>query len=76
MIFLNCVVFKRAAVQLFCSALILCTGAFEIPTIVPLTLPGVATIGATQTMVRRYGVIPKGRGVDSWKWSFGITTCS
>ena len=53
---------KEQQVQLFSSALILCTGAFEIPTIVPgWTLPGVTTIGATQTMVRRYGVIPKGR---------------
>ena len=56
---------KKQQVQLFSSALILCTGAFEIPTVVPgWTLPGVTTIGAAQTMVRRYGVVPKGRGLS------------
>ena len=64
---------KEQQVQLFCSALILCTGAFEIPTIVPgWTLPGVATIGATQTMVRRYGVIPKGRVLIAGNGPLGL----
>ncbi len=40
-------------------ALIVATGAYERPAIVPgWTLPGVMTIGAGQTLVRRYGVTP------------------
>ncbi|WP_371156311.1 FAD-dependent oxidoreductase [Jannaschia sp. 2305UL9-9] len=40
-------------------AVVLATGAFERPAIVPgWTLPGVMTIGAAQTMARRYGVPP------------------
>ncbi len=43
-------------------SVIICTGAFEIPKIVPgWTLPGVMTIGAAQTMARRYGVAPRGK---------------
>jgi len=43
-------------------SIIICTGAFEIPKIVPgWTLPGVMTIGAGQTMARRYGVAPRGK---------------
>ena len=55
------------------AGLILCTGAFEIPTVVPgWTLPGVTTIGAAQTMVRRYGVVPKGRGVIAGNGPLGL----
>ena len=64
---------KEQQVQLFSSALILCTGAFEIPTVVPgWTLPGVTTIGAAQTMVRRYGVVPKGRGLIAGNGPLGL----
>jgi len=42
-------------------AVILATGAAERPAIVPgWTLPGVLTIGAGQTLVRRYGAVPPG----------------
>lgn len=41
------------------KALILATGAYERPPLVPgWTLPGVMTIGAAQSMVRSYGVVP------------------
>ncbi|MEK9571524.1 MAG: FAD-dependent oxidoreductase, partial [Paracoccaceae bacterium] len=64
---------REQQVQLLSSALILCTGAFEIPTIVPgWTLPGVTTIGATQTMVRRYGVMPKGRVLIAGNGPLGL----
>ncbi len=43
-------------------ALLLAAGGYEIPAMVPgWTLPGVMTIGAAQTLARRYGVAPKGR---------------
>ncbi len=43
-------------------AVILCTGALERPTMVPgWTMPGVMTIGAAQTLNRRYGIRPGGR---------------
>lgn len=43
-------------------AVILATGATERPAMVPgWTLPGVTTIGAAQTLARRYGAAPRGR---------------
>ena len=64
---------KEHQVQLLASALILCTGAFEIPAVVPgWTLPGVTTIGAAQTMVRRYGVLPKGRVLIAGNGPLGL----
>lgn len=45
--------------RLSARSIVLATGAFEKPAIVPgWTLPGVMTIGAGQTLVRRYGVAP------------------
>lgn len=43
-------------------ALILATGAYERPPMVPgWTLPGVMTIGAAQSLIRSYGVVPGNR---------------
>lgn len=43
-------------------AVVLATGAAERPALIPgWTRPGVMTIGAAQTLVRRYGVVPPGR---------------
>ena len=59
--------------QIFSPAVILCTGAFEVPVVVPgWTLPGVVTIGAAQTMVRRYGVVPKGRVLVAGNGPLGL----
>lgn len=47
------------ALQLRARAVILASGAYERPAMVPgWTLPGVMTIGAAQTLARRYGVAP------------------
>ncbi|MEM6693561.1 MAG: FAD-dependent oxidoreductase [Pseudomonadota bacterium] len=46
-------------IQVASKAVILATGAFERPAMVPgWTLPSVITIGAAQTLARRYGVAP------------------
>lgn len=61
--------------QFYIKALsvILCTGAFEVPKIIPgWTLPGVVTIGAAQTMVRRYGVIPSGKVLIAGNGPLGL----
>ena len=48
--------------QVNCRALVLAAGAHERPAVIPGgTLPGVMTIGAAQTLARRYGVTPGGR---------------
>ena len=45
--------------RVLARALIIATGAFERPAMIPgWTRPGVMTIGAGQTLVRRYGVAP------------------
>ena len=45
--------------RLRASAVILASGAYERPAMVPgWTMPGVMTIGAAQTLARRYGVVP------------------
>ena len=50
---------KTQAIRLVARAVILASGAYERPVIVPgWTLPGVMTIGAAQTLVRRYGGSP------------------
>lgn len=47
------------AMRLSARAVILASGAYERPAVVPgWTLPGVMTIGAAQTLARRYGVTP------------------
>lgn len=49
------------SVRVTARAVILATGAVERPAMVPgWTRPGVLTIGAAQTLVRRYGVVPPG----------------
>lgn len=51
-----------ACARIMARTVILCTGALERPTIVPgWTVPGVMTIGAAQTLIRRYGIRPGGR---------------
>lgn len=41
------------------KVLVIATGAYEVPPPVPgWTLPGVMTVGAAQTLIRRYGVAP------------------
>ncbi len=48
--------------QIATRTVILATGALERPAMVPgWTLPGVMTIGAAQTLARRYGVVPRKR---------------
>ena len=48
-----------AAAQLHPRLLVVATGAYERPVVVPgWTLPGVMTTGACQTLVRSYGVAP------------------
>ena len=48
--------------RLRARAVIIASGAYEHPAMVPgWTLPGVMTIGAAQTLARRYGVAPGGR---------------
>ena len=50
--------------RILAKTVIIATGAYEVPLIVPgWTLPGVMTIGAGQTLVRRYGVAPGARTV-------------
>ena len=47
------------ALTLRARAVILATGALEAPPIIPgWTLPGAMTIGAAQTLARRYGTVP------------------
>tara|TARA_B100000674_G_scaffold308775_1_gene256479 strand:+ start:2474 stop:5332 length:2859 start_codon:yes stop_codon:yes gene_type:complete len=59
--------------RIFAPTLILCTGAFEVPTVVPgWTLPGVTTIGAAQTMARRYGVLPPGKVLIAGNGPLGL----
>jgi glycine/D-amino acid oxidase-like deaminating enzyme len=54
-------------------SLILSTGAYEIPAMVPgWTLPGVMTIGAVQTYVRKHGVAPEGRIVIASHGPLGL----
>ena len=54
-------------------SIIICTGAFEVPKIVPgWTLPGVMTIGAGQTMARRYGVAPRGKVLIAGNGPLGL----
>ncbi len=51
-----------ASARVMARAVILCAGALERPTMVPgWTMPGAMTIGAAQTLVRRYGIRPCGR---------------
>lgn len=53
---------RGQSLRIAARAVILASGAAEIPAIVPgWTLPGVLTIGAAQTHARRYGVAPQGR---------------
>jgi glycine/D-amino acid oxidase-like deaminating enzyme/bacterioferritin-associated ferredoxin len=53
---------KSGGLHLQARAVIIATGAYERPAMVPgWTLPGVMTIGAAQTLARRYGVAPGGR---------------
>lgn len=50
---------ERGVRAFVARAIVAATGAFERPAIVPgWTLPGVMTIGAAQTLARRYGVSP------------------
>lgn len=55
------------------KALILATGAYEHPPMVPgWTLPGVMTIGAAQSLVRSYGVVPGRRVVIAGNGPLGL----
>jgi len=55
------------------KALILATGAYEQPPMVPgWTLPGVMTIGAAQSLVRSYGVVPGKRVVVAGNGPLGL----
>lgn len=50
---------KTGGLRVLARAVILASGAYERPAMVPgWTLPGVMTIGAAQTLARRYGVSP------------------
>lgn len=50
---------KTGGLRVRARAVIIATGAYERPAMVPgWTLPGVMTIGAAQTLARRYGVSP------------------
>ncbi|MFK7860984.1 MAG: FAD-dependent oxidoreductase [Granulosicoccus sp.] len=52
----------RQSLRVQARAVILATGAYERPVMVPgWTLPGVMTIGAAQTYARRYGMAMSGR---------------
>jgi len=54
-------------------AVILATGAYELPALVPgWNLPGVMTIGAGQTLVRRYGVAPGRRTLIAGNGPLGL----
>lgn len=55
------------------KALILATGAYEQPPMVPgWTLPGVMTIGAAQSLVRSYGAVPGKRVVIAGNGPLGL----
>ncbi|CAN0603699.1 unnamed protein product, partial [Ectocarpus sp. 12 AP-2014] len=55
------------------KALILATGAYEHPPLVPgWTLPGVMTIGAAQSLVRSYGAVPGKRVVIAGNGPLGL----
>ena len=60
-------------VRLTSRAVILATGATERPAMVPgWTLPGVMTIGAAQTLARRYGAAPGGRMLIAGNGPLGL----
>lgn len=55
------------------NMIIIATGAYELPVMVPgWTLPGVMTIGAGQTLVRRYGVAPGARTLIAGNGPLGL----
>jgi glycine/D-amino acid oxidase-like deaminating enzyme/NADPH-dependent 2,4-dienoyl-CoA reductase/sulfur reductase-like enzyme len=56
-----------------CRAVVLAAGAHERPAVIPGgTLPGVMTIGAAQTLARRYGVSPGGRVLVAGQGPLGL----
>ncbi len=62
-----------ARARIAVRAIILATGAMERPALVPgWTLPGVTTIGAAQTLVRRYGIAPGRRILVAGHGPLGI----
>lgn len=63
----------RARLHVTAKAVILATGAYELPAMVPgWTLPGVMSIGAGQTLVRRYGVVPGRRTLIAGHGPLGL----
>ncbi|WMS42923.1 FAD-dependent oxidoreductase [Acuticoccus sp. MNP-M23] len=55
------------------KAVLVAAGAMERPAIVPgWTLPGVMTIGAAQTLARRYGIAPGGRVLVAGNGPLGL----
>lgn len=61
------------AKMIIARAIILATGAYERPPLVPgWTLPGVMTIGAAQSFVRSYGVVPGKRIVIAGNGPLGL----
>lgn len=64
---------KTGETHVTCCALVLATGAHERPAVVPGgTLSGVMTIGAAQTLARRYGVAPGGRVLIAGQGPLGL----
>jgi glycine/D-amino acid oxidase-like deaminating enzyme len=64
---------KAQEARVTCRALVLATGAHERPAVVPGgTLPGVMTIGAAQTLARRYGIAPGERVLVAGQGPLGL----
>ncbi|MDG1320284.1 MAG: FAD-dependent oxidoreductase [Paracoccaceae bacterium] len=63
--------------KILAKAVIVAVGAYERPTIVPgWTLPGSITIGAAQTLARRYGIVPGSRVVIAGHGPLGLQLAS
>ena len=68
---------ETGGVRLRTRAVILAVGAYERPAMVPgWTLPGVMTIGAAQTLARRYGVVPGDRVLIAGHGPLGLQLAS
>ena len=68
---------KINSYRILAKSVIVAVGAYERPAIVPgWTLPGSLTIGAAQTLARRYGIVPGSRVVIAGHGPLGLQLAS
>ncbi len=68
---------KNSNFKILAKSVIVAVGAYERPAIVPgWTLPGSLTIGAAQTLARRYGIVPGSRVVIAGHGPLGLQLAS